>query len=72
MHSNRAVEDGGGIRVESRSSLLCTSCDFRNNVAIHGGGMHTWANDSVPIVAQIQDSSFVNNTAYNDGGKDLL
>lgn len=69
MHSNVALEYGGGIGLDSGSSLLCIRCDFRNNMAKWGGGMTAWVYDGILVVAQLQDSSFENNTAHDYGGK---
>lgn len=67
-----AAEDGGGMGITSGSSLLCTYCEFRNNVATWGGGLNARADDSIPVVAQLQDSVFINNTALGYGGKCFL
>jgi len=72
IHSNVARESGGGMGLESGSSLLCRGCQFIKNEAKQGGGMTIWANESMPIVAQLQDSTFANNTASAYGGEILL
>lgn len=71
FHSNVAIESGGGMEMESGSSLLCRGCLFNKNEAKRGGGMNVRANESMPIIAQLQGSIFTNNTAFSYGGKFL-
>jgi len=62
---------GGGISVSQNSTLLCYACDFRYNSADLGGALYIHSDDGRPIVAQLQDTTFENNTAYLRGGKDI-
>eukprot|EP00210_Caulerpa_lentillifera_P006633 g6336.t1 len=66
--SNIATERGGGIGIESGSSLLCLDCEFLNNIAGRGAGLYVFSNDSNPIVAQLQNSRFQVNNASEYGG----
>jgi len=70
--SNVALERGGGMEIGYGSSLLCTHCEFRSNEARWGGGMYAQSDDSILVVAQLRDSTFMNNTAYNYGGKSMV
>lgn len=65
---NIASEDGGGIGIVNRSSLLCSQCKFQHNMATRGAGLFIEADDSLPLVAQLQDSSVLNNSATTLGG----
>eukprot|EP00210_Caulerpa_lentillifera_P006659 g6362.t1 len=65
---NTAVESGGGIGIDPGSSLRCFECEFKNNSARRGAGLYIDSNDSKPIVAQLQDSTFENNNASEYGG----
>eukprot|EP00210_Caulerpa_lentillifera_P006657 g6360.t1 len=66
--SNVALENGGGIGIDSQCSLHCLDCEFRNNVAERGAGLYIDADDSLPIVTQLQDSIFEGNNASEYGG----
>lgn len=66
---NIAVEEGGGLGLEDGSSLLCNRCSFHHNIATRGAGLYIESDDSLPLVAQLQDASFRNNTALRFGGK---
>lgn len=68
---NIAIERGGGLGLNRGSSLLCTRCDFRNNKARWGAGIDAQADDSILVVCQLLDSTFMNNVAYRYGGKTL-
>lgn len=65
---NIAAEDGGGIGVVHGSFLLCRYCKFQHNMATRGAGLFIEADDSLPIVSQLQDSSVQNNSALTLGG----
>jgi len=66
--SNIAGDIGGGISLGNGSSLLCNSCMVLNNKAFAGAGIYAFSNNSIPIVAQLQDSRFENNSAQAYGG----
>eukprot|EP00210_Caulerpa_lentillifera_P003966 g3785.t1 len=68
LQSNSGGISGGGIVVGNGSSILCHSCEILNNRANSGAGMHVYSNDSILIVAQLQNSQFVNNSAQSYGG----
>eukprot|EP00210_Caulerpa_lentillifera_P000358 g351.t1 len=68
FHSNVALLFGGGVEIRNGSSLLCTSCIFRDNVARWGAGLYVQSNDSNLVTAQLQDCTFTNNTAFSLGG----
>eukprot|EP00210_Caulerpa_lentillifera_P003973 g3792.t1 len=72
LQSNLALVSGGGMRVHDGASLLCTQCQFHNNIAERGAGLSVETNGLIPVVAQLQDSSFVNNNASRYGGGMLL
>jgi len=68
LDSNEAMETGGGIALINASSLLCYSCSIVSNKAFSGAGLHVYSNNSIPIVAQLQNSRFENNSAESYGG----
>eukprot|EP00210_Caulerpa_lentillifera_P003968 g3787.t1 len=68
VQSNFAGNEGGGICVGNGSSILCYSCQISNNRADSGAGMFIHSNNSIPIVAQLQNSQFENNSAQSYGG----
>eukprot|EP00210_Caulerpa_lentillifera_P003860 g3687.t1 len=68
VQSNIAGDAGGGIGVVNASSILCDSCKIMNNSAIRGGGLDVYSNNSIPIMAQLQNSLFENNSAHPYGG----
>eukprot|EP00210_Caulerpa_lentillifera_P003958 g3777.t1 len=68
IQSSSAGNVGGGIAVDNSSSILCYSCMILNNRADRGAGLHVYADNSIPIVAQLQNSRFENNSAYLYGG----
>jgi len=68
IESNVAKNEGGGVVVANASSLLCHSCLFLHNRASHGAGLYVLSNNSIPIVAQLRDSHFENNSAESHGG----
>eukprot|EP00210_Caulerpa_lentillifera_P003953 g3772.t1 len=65
---NVARNVGGGIGIGNGSSILCYSCYISNNKALRGGGMHVYSNNSIRVVAQLQNSKFENNSARSYGG----
>lgn len=67
--SNIAFGLGGGIGIDGGSSFRCGECEFKNNSAIRGAGMFANSDDSVLIVAQLQDSRFEGNNASSFGGR---
>eukprot|EP00210_Caulerpa_lentillifera_P003957 g3776.t1 len=68
IQSNSAGNMGGGIAVDNGSSILCYACMILNNRADRGAGLHVYSDISKPIVAQLQNSRFENNSAYLYGG----
>eukprot|EP00210_Caulerpa_lentillifera_P003967 g3786.t1 len=68
VQSNFAGNEGGGIGIKNGSSILCYSCEISNNSANSGAGMHVYSNNTVPLVVQLQNSQFVNNSAKSYGG----
>eukprot|EP00210_Caulerpa_lentillifera_P003962 g3781.t1 len=66
--SNSAEMRGGGIGIANGSSILCDSCKIKNNMAYRGAGLYAISNHSIPIVAQLQNSRFENNSAQAYGG----
>eukprot|EP00210_Caulerpa_lentillifera_P000407 g397.t1 len=67
IRSNSAGNNGGGICV-SDSSILCYSCQISNNRALSGAGLYAYSNNSILVVAQLQNSKFENNSALSHGG----
>jgi len=65
---NNAENNGGGISVVNGSALLCYSCLLVNNRAFSGAGLYAFSNNSIEIVAQLQNSRFENNSAESSGG----
>eukprot|EP00210_Caulerpa_lentillifera_P003970 g3789.t1 len=68
VQSNIAGNEAGGIGIGNVSSILCYSCVIANNNANRGAGMYFYSNNTIPIVAQLQNSRFENNSAQSYGG----
>eukprot|EP00210_Caulerpa_lentillifera_P000404 g394.t1 len=68
VRTNSAGDVGGGICIYYASSLLCYSCQIINNSANSGAGLYLYSNNSIPVVAQLQNSKFENNSALLYGG----
>lgn len=66
--SNNAGDVGGGIAIGSTASLMCYSCLLLNNRAFSGAGLYASSNNSLAIVAQLQNCKFENNYAHSHGG----
>lgn len=71
IDSNKAGYNGGGIAVSLGASLLCYSCNFLRNEADYGAGLHLPTEESPLVVAQLQNSTFEENSAFFYGGKNL-
>ncbi|GEM_PF-2852457 len=55
---------GGAMQIDSGADLLMINMDFRDNLAISGGGVSVGLNATV----EIRDSLFFRNEATSDGG----
>jgi len=65
--SNSVGAEGGGIALVN-SSLLCYSCILLTNRAFRGSGLYAYSYQFGPVVVQLQNSRFGNNSARAYGG----
>ena len=68
---NTSLEEGGAVDYDAGSgdpnpSLLVTSSNFTNNTSLEGDAAGIYVRDA--SVAEIRDSFFRGNTAFDDGG----
>eukprot|EP00210_Caulerpa_lentillifera_P003941 g3761.t1 len=63
VQSNSAGNLGGGVGIGNGSTILCYLCNVSNNKAFSGAGLYIYVNNSISIVAQLQNSRFENNSA---------
>lgn len=71
VFSNSAL-NGGGVALLFDSRILSASCTFRNNTANGGGGVYIESQMKETIIAQFAMSIFLNNIAYQYGGKNNI
>jgi len=61
---NKAVCDGGAVRIRNGEKVSVSDCNFANNTAGNGAGLYFSDGEEL----NINDSSFVENFALGDGG----
>lgn len=65
---NQASE-GGGVALFDNSNFLCVFCEFNNNTANRGGALYIASVAERILLVQLTASSFINNHAYDYGGR---